>query len=119
MNTRMGHFTIYRDKAGQYRFTLYAQNGELILVSEGYTSLRGCMSGIQSVKMNSPFDERYLRLTAINGEYYFNLKASNGEIIGTSEMYSSKQAREVGIESAKRNAHSAPVNDHTEAGKIV
>ena len=50
---------------------------------------------------------------ASNGQYYFNLKAPNGEIIATSEMYTNKQATQNGIESVKRNASLAKVEDLT------
>ncbi|MGJ4788117.1 DUF1508 domain-containing protein [Leptospira koniambonensis] len=45
------------------------------------------------------------------GEYRFRLKAANGEIIASSEGYSSKQACESGIESVKKNAPSASVEE--------
>jgi uncharacterized protein len=38
-----------------------------------------------------------------NGKYHFNLKAGNGQIILSSEMYESKSACENGIESVKKN----------------
>ena len=47
-------FELYLDKAGEYRFRLKATNGEIIAVSEGYTSLAGCENGIRSVKENAP-----------------------------------------------------------------
>jgi uncharacterized protein YegP (UPF0339 family) len=43
----------------------------------------------------------------------FNLKAGNGEIIGTSEAYSSSAAREAGIASVKANGPTAPVDDQS------
>lgn len=46
-------FEVYNDKAGEFRFRLKAKNGEIILVSEGYTAKAGCMNGIESVKKNS------------------------------------------------------------------
>lgn len=42
-----------------------------------------------------------------NGKYFFNLKAGNGQIILSSEMYESKSACENGIESVKKNAADA------------
>jgi uncharacterized protein len=42
--------------------------------------------------------------TASNGKFFFNLKAGNGQIILSSEMYESKSAAQNGIESVKRNA---------------
>jgi len=41
---------------------------------------------------------------AKDGEYYFHLKASNGEIILSSEMYKAKPSAENGIASVKKNA---------------
>lgn len=46
----------------------------------------------------------------------FNLKAGNGEIIATSEIYSSKDACLNGIESVKKNAPIAKIEDQTEKG---
>ena len=46
----------------------------------------------------------------------FNLKAGNGEIIATSETYSSKDACINGIESVKKNAPVAKIEDQTENG---
>ena len=48
-----------------------------------------------------------------NGQFHFNLKAGNGEIIATSEMYTTKDAAKNGIESVKTNAPGAEVVDLT------
>jgi uncharacterized protein YegP (UPF0339 family) len=50
---------------------------------------------------------------AKNGQFHFNLKAGNGEIIATSEMYESKASAKNGIESVKKNAADAEVVDLT------
>lgn len=49
-----------------------------------------------------------------DGQYYFNLRAPNNEIIATSEMYTSKQNCENGINAVKRYAPSASIEDNTE-----
>ena len=46
-------FEIYTDKRGETRFRLKAKNGQVIAVSEGYTSKANCKNGIESVKKNS------------------------------------------------------------------
>ena len=46
-------FEMYTDKAGEFRFRLKATNGQVIAVSEGYTSKAGCENGIASVKKNA------------------------------------------------------------------
>lgn len=109
----MGKFTIFKDRAGKYRFNLKANNGEIILSSEAYSGKSGCENGIRSVRENSQIDSRFERRTASDGSPYFNLKAGNGEIIGTSEMYSSNSAMEIGIRSVKSNAPGATVVDQT------
>lgn len=48
-----------------------------------------------------------------DGQYYFNLKASNGETICQSEGYTTKQSALNGISSVKVNAPKATVNDKT------
>lgn len=109
----MGKFIITKRRNDEYQFNLKAGNGETILTSEGYKTKANCKVGIDSVKINAPYDSRYDRRTATNGQYYFNLKAGNGEIIGTSEMYNSILARENGIESVKTNAPTAEIVDQT------
>ena len=107
-------FEIYQGGGDQFYFRLYGGNGEKILRSEGYVNQSGCVNGIASVKMNAPDDERYQRKTSTDGQFYFNLTAANGEIIGTSEMYSTDAGRDNGIEAVKKTAPGAPLEDNTE-----
>lgn len=48
-----GKFEIFPDKQGGYRFRLKAGNGEIIAVSESYTSKSACENGIEAVKENA------------------------------------------------------------------
>ena len=106
-----GKFEIYKDKAGEFR--LKASNGQIIIVSEGYTAKPGCNNGIESVKNNAPDDARYERKQTQSGKFMFNLKAANGQVIGTSEFYELASARDNGIESLKKEAPDANVDDTT------
>ena len=47
-------FEVYKDKKGEFRFRLKAKNGQIIAVSEGYTTMSACDNGIASVKKNAP-----------------------------------------------------------------
>lgn len=49
-----------------------------------------------------------------NDEFQFNLKASNGEIILSSEGYKTKVSCKNGIESVMKNAPTATIVDETE-----
>jgi len=48
-----------------------------------------------------------------SGKFHFNLIATNGQVIATSEAYESKAAALNGIESVKKNAPVAEVEDQT------
>lgn len=105
----MGKFTLSRRTNGEFQFNLKASNNLVILTSEGYTTMKSCLMGVQSVRENSGDESAYVRKTSTKGRCYFNLRACNGQIIGTSELYESSYALEKGIESVKVNALSAPV----------
>jgi len=107
----MGSFLISKRTNGEFQFVLKAGNGQVILASEGYTTRAACDNGVESVRKNSQDDNRFDRLESKNGKPYFNLKATNGQIIGNSEMYETVAARENGIESVKKNAADADVKE--------
>lgn len=107
----MGKFVITKRTNGEFQFNLKAGNGQTILTSEGYTTKAACLNGVQSVKTNSQDDSRFDRRESSNGKHYFNLRASNGQIIGSSEMYESISSRENGIESVKKNAPDSIIDD--------
>lgn len=109
----MGKFVITKRSNGEYQFNLNAGNGQTILSSEGYSSKAGCDNGIDSVRKNSQDDSKYDRKTSSNGKSFFNLKATNGQIIGTSQMYESESSRDNGIASVKENAPGATIDNKT------
>lgn len=106
----MGKFVVRQTPTG-IKFDLKAGNGQVILTSEVYTTKAACLNGIESVKKNSQEDSRFERLDSKNGKPYFNLKATNGQVIGTSELYESVVARDNGIESVKKNAADAETTE--------
>jgi len=108
-----GKFEVYTDKAGETRFRLKAGNGQVILASEGYKKKASCMNGIESVRKNSQDDKRFERTETKGGKPRFNLRAGNGQVIGTSETYESTSARDNGIASVAKNAPDAKVDDQT------
>lgn len=108
-----GKFELKKAKDGQFYFHLKAGNGETILSSEMYAAKPSAENGIASVKKNATNDSLYERKNDKNGKPRFNLKASNGQVIGTSESYSSESARDNGIASCKSNAPNAATDDQT------
>lgn len=109
----MGKFVISKRTNGEFQFNLNAGNGQTILTSEGYVTKNNAENGIESVKRNALDDAKFDRKTSSNGKAYFNLKATNGQIIGSSQMYETEASRDNGIESVKNNAPEAVVEDLT------
>lgn len=122
---KMGKFVIKTTNTG-VKFDLKANNGEIIATSEVYKSLASCKNGIESVRKNSVkagvedqtvegFEKakhpKFEVYTDKSGEFRFRLKATNGEIIATSEGYKSKASCLNGIESIKKNAPEAEVKE--------
>ena len=105
----MGKFVVTVRKNGEFQFNLKATNGQVILTSEGYNTKAACLNGIESVKKNGPIAERYEVKEAKNGKPFFNLKASNGQVIGASQMYASEETLKKGVASVAKNAPEAPV----------
>ena len=120
----MGKFVVKQTATG-FKFDLKATNGQVIATSEVYTTKAACMKGIDSVRRNCvggvedqtvegfetvkhPKFEMY---TDKAGEFRFRLKATNGEIIATSEGYKAKASCENGIESVKKNAPEAEIEE--------
>jgi uncharacterized protein YegP (UPF0339 family) len=119
----MGKFVLKPTKTG-FVFNLKAGNGEVIAVSEVYTTEKACLSGIESVRKNAveakledqtvegfekvtnPKFEVYVDKA---GEFRFRLKARNGEIIAVGEGYKAKASCLNGIDSIRRNAPDAEV----------
>jgi uncharacterized protein YegP (UPF0339 family) len=102
MNT-MGKFVVVRLKNGEHYFNLKADNSQIILTSQMYSSKTACLNSIESVRNNCSYDSRYERKQSDNNKHFFELKASDGEIIGRSETYTSKEVMENVIESVRKN----------------
>lgn len=119
----MGKFEVKEVKTG-FKFNLKAGNGEIIAVSEVYSTEKACLNGIESVRTNAVAAEiedqtvenyeakkhpKFEMYQDKAGEYRFRLKAKNGEIIVTGEGYKAKAGCLNGIDSIKRNAPESPV----------
>lgn len=98
-------FEIFQsEKTKKYYFRLKAGNGEVVLQSEAYNDRSGAEGGVQSVIKNATSEDNFEKKVAVNAQDYFVLKATNGQVIGKSEMYKSKASMENGIKSVIKNA---------------
>ncbi len=101
------------EKSGEFYFRLKAKNGQIILSSQGYTTKAACQNGIDSVKKNSQDETRFEKKETEKGKFRFNLKSSNGQVVGSSQNYESEAGRDNGVQSVMTNAKDAEVKDLT------
>ena len=114
----MGKFLVIQNENG-FRFHLKAGNGETIATSELYNTMASLQNGIASVRKNVPkakledltepgdkkvTNPRFQIFLDKGGYYRFNLYARNGQVIASSQGYTSKEACCTGIESVRSNA---------------
>lgn len=104
-------FELYEDRAGKYRFRLKLGNGQIVLASQSFEQRESAENAIASVKKNASNYNQYERKQTSSGGFMFNLKASNGQVIGTSESYHSASARDKGIEAIMRSVGDASVEN--------
>lgn len=107
----MGKFVINKNTNGEFRFDFLDSHEQLIFSKSGYKNKAMCLIVIESIKRNSQEDSKFYRKRTADNECYFNLKSSNGKIIGISRIYEDKAAREDAIQFVKTTSADAPIED--------
>jgi uncharacterized protein len=100
---------VIRRSVEQFHFHLAAGNGEIILTSERYATKAAAENGVAAVKESAAIDRRYDGRVSSDERPYFVLKAGNNEIVGTSQLYASREARDGGMQAVRVNAPIAEV----------
>lgn len=98
-NRTGARFDIFQGADDRYYFNLRAANGEIVLASQGYAAEASAFNGTFSVADNGLDADNYEIAESADGGYYFNLKASNGRVIATSEVYASRYNAERAVDS--------------------
>jgi uncharacterized protein YegP (UPF0339 family) len=107
-------YQLYKDVAGKFRFRLRAANNRIVVVSQAYEQHEGALNGVESIqnnctvgiedltvdgpRMNYPKYQVFLDKAS---EFRFRLTASNGQIIGASEGYETKESCLNGIKAVQ------------------
>lgn len=116
----LGTFELKQTKDGCYHFNLISSSGQILLTSELYKQKENAINGIESVKKNGIIASQFdLKPASSKKHYYFTLKASNGQVIGQSQMYQSSASAVRGISEVIRHVAISGVRDlskpsHTE-----
>ncbi len=102
-----------QDTEEMYFFELHASNGEKLLSSEEYTSYNGALRGIETHKTNILKDNFKITLSK-KGDYIFKLLSGKNTLLCMGENYATKARCESAIESAKRFAKTAVVDENVQ-----
>lgn len=83
----------------------------MILTNQTYKTKVAAKNGIKSVCTNCSKDARFEQKASKKGQPYFVLLSGNKQVIGKSELYSSKASMLKGIASVKKSAPKAKIED--------
>jgi uncharacterized protein len=97
--------------AEPYTFSFLDTAGASVVRSENYGVKKSCLNGIESVRKNSQADSRYELAESKNGKFYFNLKATNGQVVATSTLFASEALRSDAIAFLKAHAPEMPIEE--------
>ncbi len=113
-------FEIFEDKAGEWRWRLVHDNGNIIADSgEGYASKSNIKRAMDGVRKHAAAAD-YLRIDPTGfevyrdaaGEWRWRLVHENGNILADSgEGYASRQKARQGIDSVRSNAGEAEIEE--------
>lgn len=93
---------IIREREKDYRFTLKSESGSVLLNSVIFKNENEVKKIVQSLRKIQQKRNVFERKTNHKGEFVFNLKKIDGELIGTSQSYGSEAGMENGIKNVKR-----------------
>jgi len=94
-----------------FTFSFVNNEGQTVVKSENYSAKKSAVNGIESVKKNCQNDSRYELKEAKNGKFFFNVKASNGQVVGTSTLFASEADRASAIAGLKSEGPGAAVEE--------
>jgi len=83
-------------ESGQYHFNFHAVNGAVVLSSESYTTEAAAYNGAMAVQQDGQNAAAYTINESAAGTFYFTVKAQNGQVIGTSQQYSTRSNAQAG-----------------------
>jgi uncharacterized protein YegP (UPF0339 family) len=100
-NTTGARVEIAAGATNKFRFNVFAQNGQIVLSSESYTTEAAAWNGAFAVQDAATVASNFAVKTATDGRFYFTLSALNGQVVGMSQMYTTKASAQAGIASVQ------------------
>ncbi len=101
-NTTGARVDVEQGQTGKFHFSFYAKNGQHVLSSESYESAAAAFNGAFAVQKDGQLATAYTIKENVAGGFYFTVKATNGEIIGVSQQYTTKSGATEGVAALMR-----------------
>ncbi len=99
------------DKNQEFYFTLRNGEGKAVITSEGYKQRSSAKNGIESVKKNGAAGNIDLKVGEASGKPFFNVKATNGQVVGKSRVFATEAERDAAVEELKSDVSEATVEE--------
>ena len=87
-------FEVFKGSNDEHYFRLVDSKNKVILSGEGYKQKESMLNGIESIKKNLPLSTGVEKKESTNGKHFFNVKSTNGQIVGTSMLFDSPATRD-------------------------
>lgn len=94
-----------------FTFIYVNAEGKTIVKSENYAQKSSAKNGIESVRKNCLVDARYELKESSNGKSFFNIKSTNGQVVGTSALFATENERADAIAELKADSADAEVTE--------
>jgi len=96
-----GAFEVTRSVDGQWHFNAIGAKGEILLISEGYGAKPNALNGILSIEENGVHLDSYKIRDLGDGNWAFELRAGNNQVIADSQVYRSEEEANAGVLEAR------------------
>jgi uncharacterized protein YegP (UPF0339 family) len=106
-------FVIKQNEEGEIYFNFLNNEGEIILISGGYTDKASAEEAIKDLKLNSLMSQQLAAGKTKDGAQFFVIKGSDGEILVKSALYNSAMVMDNALHCVKDNVCVAEVTDLT------
>lgn len=94
---------IEKTRDSEYHFRLKSESGHVLLKSVRFNDKKEVEKIIRGLTGIQNKHHAFERKTDHNGKFLFNLKAENGQLLGSSQRYSSEAGMENGIKNLKNS----------------
>jgi uncharacterized protein YegP (UPF0339 family) len=88
---------VFQGESGQFHFNFFAKNGQIVLSSQSYSTEEAAYNGAFAVQQEGVNAAAYTVKQNAAGGFFFNVTALNGQVIGTSQQYTTKQSAQDGV----------------------